>query len=74
MSIPSDHIDFDNTVVRAETEEGEPNEGAIQVEIDDGRLFWIPKSQVHADSEAYELGTDGTLIIPEWLADKKGMT
>lgn len=68
MNIPSGHVDFDNTVVRDESDE------AIKVELDDGRTFWIPKSQVHDDSESYELGTDGTLIIPEWLADSKGMT
>lgn len=65
--LPSDHVDFDNTVVRTESDE------AIQVELDDGRLVWIPKSQVHEDSETYEMGTDGTLIIPEWLANSKGM-
>lgn len=68
MNIPSGHVDFDNTVVRAESDD------AINVELDDGRKFWIPRSQVHDDSESYELGTDGTLIIPEWLADSKGMT
>ncbi len=67
MNIPSEHVDFDNTVVRSETDE------AIQVELDDGRTFWIPKSLIHDDSESYELGTDGTLIVPEWLASVKGM-
>lgn len=68
MSIPTDYIDFDNTVVRNESDD------AIEVELDDGRRFWIPKSTVHDDSESYEMGTDGTLIMAEWMADSKGMT
>ena len=35
--------------------------------------YWIPKSQIHDDSEVYEAGTDGTLIIPRWLAEEKGL-
>ena len=68
MSTPDGYVEFDNTVVRDESEE------AIEVELDDGRKFWIPKSQVHDDSESYELGTDGSLVVAEWLADRKGMT
>lgn len=34
---------------------------------------WIPKSQLHEDSEIYEYGTDGDLIITRWLADQKGI-
>ena len=33
---------------------------------------WIPKSMIHDDSEVYETGTDGTLIVFEWLAKEKG--
>lgn len=31
---------------------------------------WIPKSQLEDDSEVYEKGDEGTLIITDWLADK----
>lgn len=67
MNIPDEHVDFDNVVVRDESDE------AIKVELDDGRIVWIPKSLVHDDSEAYELGTDGTLYIPEWFALNKDL-
>ena len=34
--------------------------------------FWIPQSQVTDDSEVYELGGTGDLIVTEWWADKQG--
>jgi hypothetical protein len=34
---------------------------------------WIPKSQIKADSEVYEEGTSGTLVIGEWIAEKIGL-
>jgi hypothetical protein len=36
-----------------------------------GAEFWIPKSLISDDSEVYKLGTDGKLVIPEWLAIEK---
>jgi hypothetical protein len=33
---------------------------------------WIPKSQIAAESEVCTMGTTGTLVIPDWLAEKKG--
>lgn len=32
------------------------------------REVWIPKSQIHDDSEVWADGDKGTLVIPEWLA------
>lgn len=32
----------------------------------------IPQSQIHDDSEVYAAGTEGVLIIPIWLATKRG--
>lgn len=51
-------------------------ENAISIVIQDrgGTTgMWIPKSQIHDDSEVYEAGTRGKLIIPEWLAVEKGL-
>lgn len=45
---------------------------AILVEID-GSDHWIPKSQIDDDSEVYQAGTSGTLIVTEWLAIQKGL-
>jgi hypothetical protein len=61
-----------NVTVLAETEAGVKDEGAILCEIE-GEEIWIPKSQIHEDSEVYAKGTDGDLIITEWIAGKKGL-
>lgn len=36
--------------------------------------FWIPKSQIHDDSEVFELGGKGTLVVSRWIAEQKGWT
>jgi hypothetical protein len=38
-----------------------------------GREVWIPKSQIHDDSEVWGEEQEGTLVIPEWLAKEKGL-
>ena len=45
---------------------------ALLVDID-GDEHWIPKSQIDDDSEVYEMGTDGDLVITKWIAEKKGL-
>ena len=37
----------------------------------EGEEAWIPTSQVHDDSEVYKAGTEGTLVIPRWVAEMK---
>ena len=34
---------------------------------------WIPKSQIHEDSEVYEKGHEGTLVITAWIARQKNI-
>jgi hypothetical protein len=34
---------------------------------------WIPKSQIHDDSEVYRAGHRGKLIITGWFAEKEGL-
>ena len=36
-----------------------------------GREVWIPQKRIHDDSECYKLDTDGTLVIPRWLAEDR---
>jgi hypothetical protein len=36
------------------------------------REQWIPKSQVHDDSEVYAPSHEGKLVIARWLAVEKG--
>lgn len=59
-------VDIRNVVCTAETEK------ALLCEIA-GEEYWIPKSQVDDDSEVYMQGTEGTLIITEWIATQKGL-
>jgi hypothetical protein len=42
-------------------------------EVPDGKV-WVPKSQVHDDSEVFEDGTEGTLIVKAWFAEQRGWT
>ena len=46
---------------------------AILVEMPDGSEEWFPLSQIHDDSEVYQAGDSGTLIVSEWIAKKKGL-
>lgn len=48
-------------------------EMAILVEIEDEE-FWIPKSVISDDSEVHSEGDKGTLVVPEWFAEKEGLT
>lgn len=38
--------------------------------LDDGLVAWVPKSQVHEDSEVWEKGQEGILIVKDWFAKK----
>ena len=49
------------------------NDKAILVEAPDfDKPEWIPISQIDNDSEVYKEGTEGDLIISDWLAEKNG--
>lgn len=38
-----------------------------------GREHWIPKSQIHDESEVYERDQWGDLIITKWIAKERGL-
>lgn len=46
---------------------------AIQVRLQDGDEQWFPKSVLHDDSEVYELGHEGTIVVQVWFAEKEGL-
>lgn len=48
-------------------------EKALLVRLETGDELWVPKSQIHADSEVYDAGehADGELVIAEWFARKE---
>lgn len=37
------------------------------------REKWIPRSVVHEDSEVYDAGHEGTLLIFTWWAEKESL-
>jgi len=48
-------------------------EKAILVTDNAGFEEWIPKSQIHDDSEVYKEGTSGDLVVKTWMAKKLGL-
>lgn len=40
----------------------------------DGSDVWIPKSQIDDDSEVFEKGHEGKLVVSEWIAKEKGLS
>jgi hypothetical protein len=35
--------------------------------------IWFPQSQIHANSEIWKQGDEGTLVVTQWIAEKKGL-
>lgn len=59
--------EFENVEVVQETTE------AILVQFPSRKETWIPKSQVTDDSEVWEDGQYGTLVVTDWFAEKEGL-
>lgn len=53
-----------------ECEQESPKAILIHYENED---IWIPKIAIHEDSEVYEAGTTGTLIVAEYIASDRGL-
>ena len=34
---------------------------------------WIPQSQIDDESEVYEPGGEGVLVVSQWIAEEKGL-
>lgn len=45
---------------------------ALQMEHDELGTFWVPKSVIHDDSEVYEPGHEGALVVEDWFAEERG--
>ena len=47
---------------------------AILLKPTDGsEQYWVPKAVVHDDSEVYEEGQEGRLVVKAWWAEKEGL-
>ena len=42
-----------------------------KAEFKDTAKFWIPQRAIHEDSEVYEDGHKGTLVVHDWFAEKE---
>jgi len=68
-----DFREYDEEYICVEDASCEKETGAaILVEID-GESVWVPKSQIHEDSEVYEEDTSGNLIVSKWWGKEKGL-
>ena len=38
----------------------------------DGHEHWVPQSVIHEDSEVWEAGQEGKLVLARWWAEKEG--
>lgn len=63
-----DRLGADFQVVRVLDERAK----AIKVRLSNGDDKWLPKAVIHDDSEVFELGHKGKLIVFEWWAEKEG--
>ena len=46
---------------------------ALLVKMDDDDAeYWIPKSQIHDDSEVFEVNHKGLLVVSTWFAEARG--
>jgi hypothetical protein len=65
-----DEDDGDNDVVLEDVFAKGASEKALLCVID-GDEHWIPKSQISDDSEVYDRGHKGKLVITHWLAKQR---
>ena len=62
------HASFRNVICTKQTK------SAILCEHEDwDEPIWFPQSQIHDESEVFAEGTEGTLIVSTWIAQKKGL-
>lgn len=64
--------DTDESVSIADCKAVGESAAALRVLIR-GESTWIPKSQITDDSEVYEMGGEGKLVITGWFANKEGL-
>ena len=69
MSDDRDEIVYLEVRVKAST----PRALLVVVEEDESLEEWIPRSQIHDDSDVEDKGDEGTLAIPRWLAEERDL-
>ena len=61
------------TVEFEDVPEAEKDTAKALLCVINGKAVWVPKSQIHDDSEVYKVGTSGTLIVSDWWAEQAGL-
>jgi len=46
---------------------------AVLIKLASGATHWVPKSQLHDNSEAWRKGDTGTVVINGWFAEKENI-
>lgn len=46
---------------------------AILVALESGEQKWLPKSQIHDDSEVWSEEQSGDVVVKRWFAEKEGL-
>lgn len=64
--------DFESKVRFKDAKALRGTDKAILVRIEEEE-HWIPRSQIDDDSEVYEAGHEGELVVSQWIADEKGL-
>lgn len=41
-------------------------------EMTEDGTTWVPQSQIHEDSEVWQEGDSGNLVVTRWIAEQKG--
>ena len=67
MSDPSDPVEIEDVLVV------KVSDRAMLIRTDDGTEAWIARSQLLDGTDVEEEGDVGTVVIPQWLADQKGL-
>jgi hypothetical protein len=65
MDDPDDTFEIEVEVVRV-------GKAATCMLTEYGDEVWVPHSQILAGSDVENLGDEGTLVVPRWLARKEG--
>lgn len=46
---------------------------ALLIQLATGHRVWVPQSVIHDDSEVYQAGHKGKLVVKAWWANKNGL-
>lgn len=65
--------DFEDKVTVSGVRCTRQTEKALLCVLDGGREVWVPQSVVDDDSEVFERGHEGDLVVSAWFAKREGL-